>query len=128
MKKLPELAAEWIAAKTAERDATEQRRIIEDEICRVLDVNELQEGTRRIEAKPFTIKFTSRINRKVDSDLAQEIAAEENLQDHLQLLFRWKPELNLSTWDAVSDNVRGVFSRAITATPGRPSFTITEEK
>ena len=127
MKKLPELAAEWIEAKDTERDAVERRRLIEDEICRVLDVSELQEGTRRMEAKPFTIKFTSRINRKVDSDLAQEIAAEENLQDHLQLLFRWKPELNLSAWEAVSDNVRGVFSRAITATPGRPSFTITEE-
>ena len=128
MKKLHELAAEWIAAKTTERDATEQRRMIEDEICWILDVNELQEGTRRMEVKPFMIKFSTRINRKVDSDLAQEIAAEENLQDHLRLLFRWKPELNLSAWEAVSDNVRGVFSRAITATPGRPSFTITEEK
>lgn len=128
MKKLHELAAEWIEAKDTERDAVERRRLIEDEICRVLDVSELQEGTRRMEVKPFMIKFSTRINRKVDSDLAQEIAAEENLQDHLQLLFRWKPELNLSAWEAVSDNVRGVFSRAITATPGRPSFTITEEK
>ena len=50
------------------------------------------------------------------------------MQEQLSLLFRWKPELSMTAWDGVGDNVKNVFARAITATPGRPSFTITTEK
>lgn len=127
MKTLQELSAEWIEAKDAERDAVEKRRLIEDEIGHIMGLKQTDEISRKIEAKPFTIKVSSRINRKVDGDLAQEIAAENDMQDHLSLLFRWKPELSMTAWHSVGDNVKNVFARAITATPGRPSFTITKE-
>lgn len=128
MKPLQQLSIEWIEAKTEENEATERRRLIEDEICRALEVQQTDEHTRKVEAAPFTIKIACRINRKVDGDLAQEIAAENGMQDHLGLLFRWKPELSMTAWNGVGDNVKQVFARAITATPGRPSFTITKEK
>jgi hypothetical protein len=125
---LQDLSREWIEAKDAERDATEKRRIIEDEIVRLLEIQQTDEGTKKIEADPFVLKIACRISRKVDGDLAQEIAAENDMQDHLSLLFRWKPELSMTAWNGVGDNVKQVFARAITATPGRPSFTITQEK
>jgi hypothetical protein len=128
VKPLQQLSIEWIEAKTEENEATERRRLIEDEICRALEVQQTDEHTRKVEAAPFTIKIACRINRKVDGDLAQEIAAENGMQDHLGLLFRWKPELSMTAWNGVGDNVKQVFARAITATPGRPSFTITKEK
>ena len=128
MKPLQKLAEEWMEAKSVEKDAVEQRRLIEDELVRLLEVQQTDEHTRKVEAKPFVIKIACRINRKVDGDLAQEIAAENDMQDHLGLLFRWKPELSMTAWDGVGDNVKQVFARAITATPGRPSFTITKEK
>lgn len=127
MRTLQDLSAEWIEAKETEREAVERRRLIEDEIGRIMGLKQTDEESRKLEAKPFLIKVTSRINRKVDGDLAQEIAAENDMQDHLSLLFRWKPELSMSAWHAVGDNVKSVFARAITATPGRPSFTITKE-
>ena len=126
-KKLPQLSQEWIDAKVAELEATERRRLIEDEICRLVEVEKTDEHNRKVEAEPFTIKIASRINRKVDGDMAQEIAAEHDMQDHLALLFRWKPELSMTAWNGVGDNVKQVFARAITATPGRPSFTITND-
>lgn len=128
MKPLQQLSSEWIEAKAAENEATEKRRLIEDEICRALEVEQTDEHSRKVEAAPFIIKIACRINRKVDGDLAQEIAAENGMQDHLSLLFRWKPELSMTAWNGVGDNVKQVFARAITATPGRPSFTITKEK
>lgn len=128
MKPLQKLSEEWMAAKAAEQDATENRRLIEDELCRLLEVQQTDEGTKKIEANPFIIKIVSRINRKVDGDMAQEIAAEHDMQDYLTMLFRWKPELSVTAWNGVGDNVKQVFARAITATPGRPSFTITTEK
>ena len=124
---LQQLSGEWMEAKAAEGEATEKRRLIEDEICRLLEVEKTDEHTRKVEAEPFTIKIACRINRKVDGDLAQEIAAEHDMQDHLGLLFRWKPELSMTAWNGVGDNVKQVFARAITATPGRPSFTIIKD-
>jgi hypothetical protein len=128
MKPLQQLSAEWLEAKSVEKDAVEKRRLIEDEICRLLEVKQTDEGTKKVEANPFVIKIASRINRKVDGDIAQDIAAEHDMYDHLSVLFRWKPELSMTAWDGVGDNVKSVFARAITATPGRPSFTITTEK
>ena len=127
MMPLQKLSVEWLEAKEAERDATERRRLIEDEMVRLMGIEQTDEHTRKVEANPFTIKIACRINRKVDGDMAQEIAAEHDMQDHLGLLFRWKPELSMTAWNGVGDNVKQVFSRAITATPGRPSFTITSE-
>ena len=127
MMPLQKLSVEWLEAKEAERDATERRRLIEDEMVRLIGIEQTDEHTRKVEADPFTIKIACRINRKVDGDMAQEIAAEHDMQDHLALLFRWKPELSMTAWNGVGDNVKQVFSRAITATPGRPSFTITSE-
>ena len=128
MMPLQKLSVEWLEAKEAERDATERRRLIEDEMVRLIGLEQTDEHTRKVEADPFTIKIACRINRKVDGDMAQEIAAEHDMQDHLGLLFRWKPELSMTAWNGVGDNVKQVFARAITATPGRPSFTITKEK
>jgi len=128
MKPLQQLSAEWLEAKSVEKDAVEKRRLIEDEICRLLEVKQTDEGTKKVEAEPFVIKIASRINRRVDGDIAQDIAAEHDMYDHLSVLFRWKPELSMAAWDGVGDNVKSVFARAITATPGRPSFTITTEK
>ena len=128
MKPLQQLSEEWLEAKSVEKDAVEQRRMIEDEMVRLLGIQQTDEGTKKVEASPFVIKIASRINRKVDGDIAQEIAAEHDMQEHLSLLFRWKPELSMAAWDGVGDNVKQVFARAITATPGRPSFTITTTK
>ena len=127
MMPLQKLSVEWLEAKEAERDAVEKRRLIEDEMVRLIGIEQTDEHTRKVEADPFTIKIACRINRKVDGDMAQEIAAEHDMQDHLGLLFRWKPELSMTAWNGVGDNVKQVFARAITATPGRPSFTITSE-
>jgi len=127
MMPLQKLSVEWLEAKEAERDATERRRLIEGELVRLMGIEQTDEHTRKVEADPFTIKIACRINRKVDGDMAQEIAAEHDMQDHLGLLFRWKPELSMTAWNGVGDNVKQVFARAITATPGRPSFTITSE-
>jgi hypothetical protein len=127
MMPLQKLSVEWLEAKEAERDATERRRLIEDEMVRLIGVEQTDEHTRKVEADPFTIKIACRINRKVDGDMAQEIAAENDMQDHLGLLFRWKPELSMTAWNGVGDNVKQVFARAITATPGRPSFTIIKD-
>ena len=121
---LNDLAAMWLAAKEAEKEATEHRRRIEDRIKSLAGVSENLEGTETVEPDQFTIKIVGRIDRKVDSDKLQELAAEYGLTDHLSSLFRWKPEINMAVWKAADESITRPLSAAITAKPGRPSFTI----
>jgi hypothetical protein len=121
---LNELAAMWLAAKEAEREAVEDRRRIEDRIKSLVGVAENLEGTETVEPDQFTIKIVGRIDRKVDGDKVQELAAEFGLTEHLSSLFRWKPEINMAVWKATDEAITKPLAAAITAKPGRPSFTI----
>ena len=121
---LNELAAMWLAAKEAEREAVEDRRRIEDRIKSLVGVAENLEGTETVDPDRYTIKIVGRIDRKVDGDKLQELAAEHGLTEHLSSLFRWKPEINMAVWKATDEAITKPLAAAITAKPGRPSFTI----
>jgi hypothetical protein len=118
------LSEMWLTAKEAERQAIEDRRRIEDRIKSLAGVSENMEGTETVDPDRYTIKIVGRIDRKVDSDKLQELAAEHGLTDHLSYLFRWKPEINMAAWKAADPSITKPLSAAITAKPGRPSFTI----
>jgi len=123
--KLDALATAWTAAKEAERVAVENRRELEDQMRELVGFAETTEGTATTDAGQYRIKITGRIDRKVDAELVQELAAENGLTEHLGALFRWKPELNLSAWKSADESITRALSGAITAKPGRPSFSIT---
>ena len=121
---LNELAAMWLTAKEAEREAVEERRRIEDRIKSLAGVAETLDGTETVDPDRYTIKIVGRIDRTVDSDKLQELAAEHGLSEHLSSLFRWKPEINMAVWKATDEAITKPLAAAITAKPGRPSFTI----
>jgi hypothetical protein len=119
-----ELASMWLAAKKQEEDATADRRDIEDHIKKLASIAENLEGTETVNPGRFEIKIVGRIDRKVDGDKVQELAAEFGLTDHLAKLFRWKPEINMAIWKAADESITKPLAAAITAKPGRPSFKI----
>jgi len=118
------LAAEWIEAKAAEAQAVENRRIIEDKLTELANLDIQKEGTKTLNAAGFSVKITTRLTRKVDSDLVQEIAAEHGLELYLPSLFRWRPEINATNWKGAMPDVTDKLSKAITTTAGRPSYSI----
>lgn len=121
-------SAEWLAAKEAERTATERRRELENHLLSLIGISENWEGTENVETDGgHKIKITGRINRKVDGKRIQEIAAEEGLAEHLSSLFRWKPEINMTAWKSADKSITGSLLGGITTQPGRASFTITKE-
>ena len=67
---LNELSSLWLAAKEAEKEATEDRRKIEDRIKSLVGFAENSEGTETVDPDQFTIKIVGRIDRKVDELLA----------------------------------------------------------
>jgi predicted fused transcriptional regulator/phosphomethylpyrimidine kinase len=123
-----EIAAEWHAEKEVERQATENRRLLEDEMVEIMNVAPNLDGTITNDFDGYIIKITGRIDRKVDGDKVQELAAEFGLTEHLAKLFRWKPEINLAIWKAADESITKPLASAITAKPGRPSFTISHKE
>lgn len=123
-KSMEQLAADWLEAKEAERKATERRRDFEDAMRTLANFSDQTEGTENVKTSAYTIKIVGRIDRKVDADKVQELAAEHGLTDHLSTLFRWKPEINMAIWKATDESITKPLAKAITAKPGRPSFTI----
>lgn len=122
---LAKLGSEWMAAKYAETEATERRRSIEDRITAAMDVTPTADGTKRAEIDGMRITVSTRLNRRVDGDKVQEIAAERGVEwPVLQRLFRWRPELNVREWRAEHETITGPLSAAITTTAGRPSVSV----
>lgn len=124
MRTMEQMAAEWLEAKEAERVAVEKRRDLEDSMRKVASIRDDTEGTETLALEGFRVKVVGRIDRKVDADKVQELAAEAGLTDHLSTLFRWKPEINMAIWKASDERITRPLAGAITAKPGRPSFTI----
>ena len=121
------LYQEWLDAKAAEKKAMDERRSIEDKLVKALGIPDTLDGTQNIEADGFKVKIVGRLDRKVNSDKLQDLAAEFGLTEHLSSLFRWKPEINASAWKSADPRITAPLLDAITTSNGRPSFTITKE-
>jgi predicted metal-dependent phosphoesterase TrpH len=122
-----ELSAQWIALKEQERIATETRRDIEDRLKALCSVPDNLDGTANYNGDGYMVRIVGRIDRKVDADLVQEIAAEHGLSAHLSTLFRWKPDIDMKAWKNADRKITDILSSAIVAKPGRPSFQITKK-
>lgn len=126
--KLENLYANWIAAKASEQTALEWRREIEDMLAEMLKIAPDLDGTENVKNDGYAVKIVGRLNRKVDGDLLQELAAQEGIEAVLPILFRWKPEINVAAWKNAAENITGKLAGAITTTPGRPSFAISKKE
>lgn len=123
---MKELIDQWRKFKADEDFAKAERRKVEDQMASKLAIAEGFEGT--VSSKfddGVVLKVEGRLNRKVDSDKLQEIAAENGLSEHLSSLFQWKPEINATVWKNTDEAITRPLLAAITTTPGRPSFSIT---
>lgn len=118
------LYEEWLAAKEAERVWQNRRREIEDQLIAEFGVTEGDEQTQTVDEDRYRIKITARVNRSVNAEKLREIAVDNGLEEHLDRLFRWKAELSLTAWRNSDPAITDPLSEAITAKPGRPSFSI----
>jgi hypothetical protein len=116
---------QWLQAKEAERQAVEARRVIEDELVKSFQIDDTKDGSKTYKPDGYKVKVTTRLSRRVDADALIDLAAQAGIDnDHLQALFRWKPELNLKEWQSAAPEITGPLAPAITTKPGRPSFSI----
>jgi hypothetical protein len=118
----------WLDAKETERAAVEARRQAEDAMVEALRIDPTVEGTINRETEGFKIKVEPRIDRKVDAGKLIDLAAENDLNAHLETLFRWGADLNIAAWRNTDPLIKQALSGAITVRAGRPSFKITPKE
>jgi hypothetical protein len=116
----------WLEAKKMEALAVLERRQLEDQMAEAFALPKDLDGTVNHQVDGYKIKMEGRINKKIDADKLQMLAAEAGLSEHLSALFRWRPELNTVQWKSCSEEIKQVLSGAITSTPGRPTFSISK--
>ena len=121
------LYQEWLDAKARETAAIADRRNLEDQMVVAFHVPKNLDTTIKQELDGYVIKMEGRINKKIDADKLQMLAAEAGLSEHLTSLFRWKPEIIAKAWGAADEAITKPLLDAITSTPGRPTFTITKD-
>jgi hypothetical protein len=122
------LIQRWLDAKETERQAVEARRQAEDAMVEALRIDPTVEGTINRETERFKIKVEPRIDRKVDAGKLIDLAAENDLNAHLETLFRWGADLNIAAWRNTDPLIKQALSGAITVRAGRPSFKITPKE
>jgi len=122
-----ELARTWLELKSLETRVKNERAEIEAQLLEHGKINEADEGTKTIDCEGYSIKATCKMTTKVDANVLIEVAHENGLSDHLETLFRWKPELNLRAWKSSSEAITKPLSVAITTKPSKPGFKITKK-
>jgi hypothetical protein len=118
------LVREWEVSKTDESEAIIRRRRFEALIVAALEIPESLDGTESFDVGQYKLKIVGRLNRKIDAEKLAEIAKENGLSDHLQSLFRWKAEMNVTAWKSAAEAITRPLLGAVTTEPGRPSFSI----
>ena len=119
------LSSKWLELKHNEEIAVAERRIIEDMLTEALKIPQSLDGIETKEIDGLVIKVTGRIDRKVNSEMVQELAAEHGLSSHLPDLFRWTPTINMTSWKRSDKEITTPLLDAITSKAGRPSYKIT---
>lgn len=122
---ITELSNRWLELKEQEEYVVSERRLIEDQITSLMKIQESLDGVETCKINNMVIKVTGRIDRKVNAEMVQEIAAENGLTEHLPSLFRWTPAINMAAWKKCSPEITTILLGAITSKPGRPSYKIT---
>jgi hypothetical protein len=119
---LDELLAFWLEAKDFELQAKNRRLDMESRLLKILEIKE--DETYRTDHGDYRLEIVAKKTRKINTERAERLAAENGLQDQLFRLFRWKAELNSVNWKSASDEVREIFRDAVIEENAKHSFII----
>ena len=120
------LYAQWLELKRREDEARALRQALEVEMSQ--GIPDDWEGSKTWSDGPYKIKASRKFNRKVDPVAIRKIADTYGMTDYIDVLFRWKPEIDAKAWKSADETITKLFSDAITTTPTKVGFSIEEIK
>jgi len=125
MTRIDEIAQQWREAKAAE-EAARQARLEAEKLLLECMGKLADEGKQHQDTTWFRVTVTTRINRKVDSEILEKIQDQIPLPIRANVL-RYKPELDLKEMRYLQNNepaLYAILAQAITATPAKPSISV----
>ena len=120
------LYAQWLELKRREDEARALRNALEAKMGE--GIPDDWEGSKTWSDGPYKIKASRKFNRKVDPVAVRKIADTYGMTDYIDVLFRWKPEIDAKAWKGADETITKLFSDAITTTPTKVGFSIEEIK
>jgi hypothetical protein len=114
---LTTLAAAWRAAKDAEEAARQQRLDIEASLLE--SVPTVSEGTASLEAGPYKVTVTTKLNRSVDSDKLQGLW--DRLVPKAQGCFTWKATIKVAELRKVQEFIPDSYALLATVIEAKPA-------
>jgi hypothetical protein len=122
-----DLAALFLARMTQkllEEDAAAKRKELDAKIIGIIRAQhaDKEEGDITVKAGAFSATIKLGYTRKVDTALLSDIYSQ--MSANLQAAFRFKAELALPEWRALTDEERGWLSYVVTTTPATPSLSM----
>jgi hypothetical protein len=120
---LAELKTAWLAAKTAERNANEERLAVEQAILALMP----QKSEGAVTDAETGVSVTFKVTRTVDTEAVQRdwTALPPSVQD----AFKWKADLDTKKFKALQELVPTdftVLARYVTSKASKPSITCKE--
>lgn len=123
--KLETLCAIWRAEKEKEDTHRANRLRVEQEITAIL--GHAPDHVGKDKAHGLEVRFA--VRHKVDGEVLRQLAKEGKVTDEtMGTVFRWKPELVASEWEAAPDVIKGVLAEAVTTVPAKPSFSVERKR
>ena len=116
--------AQWLELKRREDETRALRNALEAKMAE--GIPDDWEGSKTWSDGPYKIKASRKFNRKVDPVAVRKIADTYGMTDYIDVLFRWKPEIDAKAWKGADETITKLFSDAITTTPGKVGFVIEE--
>lgn len=119
-----ELTSRLYQVKEEERQVKLKRLNLEAAMAQAIGIPENWEGSLTNHVGQYKVRVSRKMNVKINSEKLTDCAQKNGLTPQLQTLFRWKPEINKSAWDAADRKVIAALAPAIESTPGKATFNI----
>lgn len=122
---IDKLAAEWLAAKLAEQNATAQRILIEEQILKVCPAKE-EGASSTILANGMKLTTTGKLNYKVNVDHMLNLCAGWDLKLRPVKIITQADETALKKIRAERQDLWAQIAPAVTITPAKTAVKIVE--
>ena len=134
-----DLLIRWDAAKKALKAAQALESSLRSEVLQELydfgGESDLREGTENLElGNGYKLKAVFKVSRKLENKNGETqaavntIAGMENGLIYAERLVKWTPELSVSEYKKLPDNIRAVIDECVTSKAATPSLEIVEPK
>lgn len=127
-KKIEALITKWIEADTARAKWVAEEMRLRKELAEALFTNPVEGSNNKIKVgHGKAIQMTYKINRSVDKKVLDELREKPNIAPLIASVIKYKPELKITEFKALTADDVKLLAPAIIEKPGAPDLELKDE-